>query len=519
MDKKNNIYTLFERLASIDALEENSDKKLQEIYHNFFITDQNLVTEKSRICSMDDEQILLKDGRFSLDHKGAHFEAFYKNAGRHDTLIVSFGVARPWKSGPFQKDHPVFIRWKWTPFIDGHMLCFEDPMYYLPPPIGPNLKIGWFYGNENEDYAVYTAEIIKKLAKELNITNNNIILYGSSAGGTAAIRVGAAIKESKTVAINPQLNICRHSYTAHFTELTNFDLSQEDKFNRNKLAHLIKSTPDSKFLLIVNLESRHDIEIQLGDFLNKWGYKQKPGFGLSKLGNTAIWIYDAPGRQPHNVMEDYRIYPYIRYLLNSFDEDGFVQKHQKEVLYINDWWRSQAQARYENQLLKEENELIKARINALNTERLKNISNGKTAFNEIKTARIDIINHSGSESDISTDLKWIKVSDNTARVQTPLWFLKDGQGYVLQSDKCEINFKFKCVGNGNLEFFLRGIYKRDKNGKNIPYWLDYTYFAVNGETIFSERKNVWHNKPYKFTIPVKNGDIIECSAAWEEHIE
>ena len=289
------------------------------------------------------------------------------------------------------------------------------------------------------------------------------------------------------------------------------DLNESDVLHRNDLSFFIKESPDTNFLLIENAQSPHDINVQLTFLKSRLFPEKKIFLGLTKLNyNTALWVYDAPGPRPHNEQENYRIYPYIKALVSSVREEDFVEKHKYEVMYINDWWKFQAQ-------FTEENRSLKIKRNQLYEERLKTFSNTGGKFDDKLTARIDVINHSGNNMDVENDIEWLEVSGTNVKLQAPLWFLKDGQGYVLQSDKGQIRFRFRCIGSGMLEFTLRGIFKQDSNKKHIPCWIDYTAFSVNREPVLEGRKSVWHDSAFKFSRAVSDGDIIECEAYWTEH--
>lgn len=516
----NNINALYDKIKSLDVFDKNFPQNLQAARSSFFAYDKSLIAMKPGKYDPSCEVFPAEDGRYASDYKGAHFEMFFKRSEKSDRLIVSFGVARTVGNDEFREQLPVFTRWSWYPFINGSMLCFEDPMYYLPAPVNPGLRIGWSYGNENEDYAAYTAEIIRKIADRLNIPNSGIILYGSSAGGTTAIRVGTYLPGSSTAAINAQLDL-KHYFDLknHFLRYTGIDLDAEDKFHRNDLPYLIKNCPQSKFLIITNAESRKDTEIQLASFLKSYGITSKPGIGLSKIAdNTAIWIYDAPGKTPHIVQDNYLMYTFIRYLLDDFSNPDFVNTHQDEVLYITDWRRDQAAAGLEIQQLKNEISLLHKERERLYNAVLSQVTTPSSKYIESLTARIDIKNNSAA-ADNPNNLKWLFVSDNTAKIQAPLWFLKNGQGYVVQSDAKKITLVFKCTGSGTLEIILRGIHKKDSSGSLIPMYIDYTNFVVDEKSVFADtRKSVWHNEPFKFTRPVKDGEIISVTLTWEEHV-
>lgn len=129
------------------------------------------------------------------------------------------------------------------------------------------------------------------------------------------------------------------------------------------------------------------------------------------------------------------------------------------------------------------------------------------------TARIDLKNY-GSDSN---DLNFMKISDSTARVHAPQWFNKNGHGHVIASDRGTLDLRFCCIGEGLLKIVLRGMDVRDKDKKRIPIWIDYTSLQINGETVFSEEKSVWHDRPYATQRKVKDGDEIFLSVTWRPH--
>lgn len=127
-------------------------------------------------------------------------------------------------------------------------------------------------------------------------------------------------------------------------------------------------------------------------------------------------------------------------------------------------------------------------------------------------ARIDFKNFGNKENSVQL----IKASDNSVRTETPAWFKNEtGQGLVLQSSAGKIDFELKCAGNGKLKIWLRGIDSRDKNGVRIPIWINYTAFSIDGISILNEPKLVWHDKPFVYELPVKDGEIVTVHAEWQ----
>ncbi len=76
--------------------------------------------------------------------------------------------------------------------------------------------------------------------------------------------------------------------------------------------------------------------------------------------------------------------------------------------------------------------------------------------------------------------------------------------------------KFQVIGDGEVTISLLGPEKKLKNQK-YPILIDYKNFNVNGQYIFTKIFSLWHNKPYKYHIKAKDGDIVELSFQARKH--
>ena len=89
-------------------------------------------------------------------------------------------------------------------------------------------------------------------------------------------------------------------------------------------------------------------------------------------------------------------------------------------------------------------------------------------------------------------------------------------GITIESEAKSMVIVLQCQGDGELEVALRGRDMRNANGVRYPVWIDCTYFAVNGETIFGDTKTVCHDKRYVYRKAVKDGEVIRLEMAWSE---
>ncbi len=129
------------------------------------------------------------------------FQTWFK---KHDSkkllVFLSAAVDRS------QHELPVFNRKNWADLYDANVLCISDPTLEYDP----DLRCGWYMGNEKGSALVELSGYISKLGY------NDITFYGSSAGGFAALVLGGMVENSTVVCINPQTDL--NKYPKHFID-------------------------------------------------------------------------------------------------------------------------------------------------------------------------------------------------------------------------------------------------------------------------------------------------------------
>lgn len=111
------------------------------------------------------------------------------------------------------------------------------------------------------------------------------------------------------------------------------------------------------------------------------------------------------------------------------------------------------------------------------------------------------------------------MSDPDAEITSPPWINKEGCGYVLSSKTGEIQVTFRCLHAGNLTVKLRGKDVRNKQGKRIPFWVDYTVFQVNDEKVFDQIHPVCHDLSWQYTKKVGPEETVTLLIEWQPHDE
>lgn len=128
------------------------------------------------------------------------------------------------------------------------------------------------------------------------------------------------------------------------------------------------------------------------------------------------------------------------------------------------------------------------------------------------TSRIDIKNFGKDDNSIEI----IENSDSTAYIDFPKWFKNNqGSGVIIKSNKSSIDLKIKCINDGTLNIFLKGVDVRDKNNNRFPVYIDYTSLIINNKEQLKENKLIWHDEPLKIIRKVKDNELITIHVEWK----
>ena len=118
-----------------------------------------------------------------------------------DKMIVLGSSSIPYEYLDYWDGKPYYNRWKWD-FTES-FICYNDPTRYLGKRI-PGL---WGIGTEDNYYLKNIKNIILKITSKFNISNENILFFGSSMGGFMSLLLSTMVKGSKAIADIPQLDL------------------------------------------------------------------------------------------------------------------------------------------------------------------------------------------------------------------------------------------------------------------------------------------------------------------------
>ena len=118
---------------------------------------------------------------------------------------------------------------------------------------------------------------------------------------------------------------------------------------------------------------------------------------------------------------------------------------------------------------------------------------------QLRQARIDIKN-------IGTEGNAVSIEAEESRIAAPGWFKNEqGTGQVL------INYA------GKLTVIFRGPDMKFDD-KRFPVWNDYKSIKIDGKEVLTSPIAVWHDKPWRYEMPVKDGQEVWIEYERQAHL-
>lgn len=414
-----------------------------------------------KVIKLDLEQIPFanfpKNERFGLIvncHDGIKYEMLL-NIKNSNKLLVLCPSVRPENQSIEDKKRPFFNRWSWN--FNESTICLNDPTTY----INYNLDGGWGVGTSDNHYLINIKKIIEKIAENCVIKNENIIFYGSSQGGFLSLYLAILIKDAIAISEIPQFDVSIY-IKEHWDNIKKFcfnnldeDYIREKYGDRFDIIELIKKTkyiPKAYILLDCSVDY---------DFKN-------------------IYI------------------PFFKRL----NELPFNQMNNKLIIDVYGNNIGHSPITY-SELIKIIENVKKINFNEENNQ------NKVTNNNPYFTARIDIKNVGNNDNKI----KILEISDEDSFVNFPYWFQDEtGKGIVIESCDGELDLKIKCINDGELNIYLRGVDFIYDN-KRYPIFIKYQTFQINNKHILQD-KIISHDDFYHITQKVENNQILELNLTW-----
>ncbi|WP_457787447.1 hypothetical protein [Pseudomonas sp. PL-6] len=189
---------------------------------------------------------------------------FYPARKRENKLFVLLsGAIDREKTAP-----PVFNRYSWAEkgVFPGGVLVISDPSVSLDGC----LDLGWYIGDVDGGVSEGVCDIVRFYLRLLGLTIEDVVFWGSSGGGFAAISASIKMPGSKAVAINAQANILRYEVRRSVDKFLDFigvsRLGSEVE-NNPEINLLVRNMATGRILLAQNVFDRHHLECHFSNML------------------------------------------------------------------------------------------------------------------------------------------------------------------------------------------------------------------------------------------------------------
>lgn len=168
------------------------------------------------------------------------------------------------------KQPPIFQRVSWKDDIQANSIFIDDPTIH-----DGEMSLGWGIGREKHYYLKSISDILKSIFKTLDIAENNITFFGSSAGGTMSMILASMHKGTRAVVNNPQTRVekfytgnhLRKIINAFFPHYTESEFIEEFKSRISVVEAFKENGHCPEVVYILNRKSHFDVNIDYKLFI------------------------------------------------------------------------------------------------------------------------------------------------------------------------------------------------------------------------------------------------------------
>lgn len=252
----------------------------------------------------------LKNEEVIINHKDEDFYFKFNIKEGNSNLAVHINGAIDYS----KKRPPLYQRSTWSKKINASCIFIDDKT--LHNVTDDSFNTAWLIGTEKRHYLKDYSEIIKMVQTALDISNNDVYYWGSSAGGTSAIALATLHTDSTAIANNPQTNILTDYprrrdaiFNNVFSELTE-EVVLKNHYHRLTLAALMKEYDYvPRTFYIQNNSHKPDLHRHFNEFI-----KELENSNLS-FKNITFWLYHDPERG-HGPLDQDKTLEYLHTIMN-----------------------------------------------------------------------------------------------------------------------------------------------------------------------------------------------------------
>lgn len=276
------------------------------------------------IAEIERKDFTKDEVNFEHIEEGYEFHSYlYKKANANKLYVVLNGAL-----AVDRKTAKTYQRWSWHPLFDGHVLYIADPTLFKHV----DANLAWYIGDKDHQFHDFLGKFIQTIAAKTGIALDHVVLYGSSGGGFASLKLAGLIGQGITaVAINPQINVFLYNknHVDHYLNVCWKDVSQEI-LHENPVFDTLNgvSAADCRILFVQNLQDTFHYKNHFIPFLERFNIfspsiKSKM---IEQNSRVRYMVYDHPSghaAEPKEMLPD--IIKNVNYVIEnvSFNEKKF----------------------------------------------------------------------------------------------------------------------------------------------------------------------------------------------------
>lgn len=191
--------------------------------------------------------------------------------------------------------YPVYNRISWHEKFNAHCLYIYDSSLSQ----SHDYLLAWYFGNHKKVLYKDLKKLVDKAKCSLNLSNEQIIFYGSSGGGFAALKLSELFIGSIAVAINPQIEVFKYSNQQAVSKFVHYSFGPlpRDRIEA-EYKDWIKINPNafkkggSKFIYVQNIIDGEHYRNHLKPFW--YNFSSNLSSGYDDENHNQLIIYDHP---------------------------------------------------------------------------------------------------------------------------------------------------------------------------------------------------------------------------------
>lgn len=264
----------------------------------------DIAREAGEVLTLDDPLNIPPKAITVLRVKTGHFtlNASINTVRKANRLVVTFMGARTAGTNAVNSRRPMFARRHWDALFRSPILAISDPQTEVDWQTSGQ-RAGFYIGSFEHDLVPEILALINKVCDELGIDRDKVVMYGASAGGTAAMLVGSRRREQTgVIAVCPYLRpdkyreqVVEVAARAAGGDVAAWEkMSEETPWRSNPLTAVrdgLNEGNDTRVVVAQNLKDKTTINRHFPGIWRRFDIP--PEGGVSANGRVMAMIYEA----------------------------------------------------------------------------------------------------------------------------------------------------------------------------------------------------------------------------------